>query len=124
MIHLRNVRLRRGPEPLLEAATVSILRGEKVGLVGRNGCGKSSLLALLRGELALDGGEWEVTNNIWLVGDDRENDLAGAQNAGWHARLLDRNGSDFEPIRQPPLAPSPGTPGEGWGEGLNEYISP
>ena len=57
MIHLRNVRLRRGPEPLLEAATVSILRGEKVGLVGRNGCGKSSLLALLRGELALDGGE-------------------------------------------------------------------
>ncbi|NBX40547.1 MAG: ATP-binding cassette domain-containing protein, partial [Gammaproteobacteria bacterium] len=67
MIHLRNVRLRRGPEPLLEAATVSILRGEKVGLVGRNGCGKSSLLALLRGELALDGGECEVPVHLSIA---------------------------------------------------------
>ncbi len=67
MIHLRNVRLRRGPEPLLEAATVSILRGEKVGLVGRNGCGKSSLLALLRGELALDGGECEVPAHLSIA---------------------------------------------------------
>ena len=59
MIHLRDVRLRRGPEPLIESATLSLLRGEKIGVVGRNGCGKSTLLALLQGELAPDRGELE-----------------------------------------------------------------
>ena len=56
MIHLRDVLLRRGPEPLLEQATFSILRGEKVGIVGRNGSGKSSLLALVQGTLSADRG--------------------------------------------------------------------
>jgi ATPase subunit of ABC transporter with duplicated ATPase domains len=41
-----------GPNRSLEHVSLSILRGEKVGLVGRNGSGKSSLLALLRGELS------------------------------------------------------------------------
>ena len=59
MIHLRDVRLRRGPDPLIESATLSLLRGEKIGVVGRNGCGKSTLLALLQGELAPDRGEFE-----------------------------------------------------------------
>ena len=67
MIHLRNVRLRRGPEPLLDQATVSVLRGEKIGLVGRNGCGKSSLLALLRGELAPDLGDCEVPAHLAIA---------------------------------------------------------
>ena len=49
MINLRDVRLRRGPEPLIEHATLSLLQGEKIGVVGRNGCGKSTLLALLQG---------------------------------------------------------------------------
>ena len=60
VIHLRNVRLRRGPEPLLDSATASILRGEKVGIVGRNGSGKSSLLALIKGELTPDQGNLEI----------------------------------------------------------------
>jgi ATP-binding cassette subfamily F protein 3 len=64
VIHLRNIQLRRGPDPLLEDVSVSILRGEKVGLVGRNGCGKSSLLALLRGELAPDRGEFELPGKL------------------------------------------------------------
>lgn len=59
MIHLRNLRLRRDPDILIENATASVLRGEKVGIVGRNGCGKSSLLALLQGGLAADQGELE-----------------------------------------------------------------
>lgn len=67
MIHLRNVRLRRGPEPLLENVSVSILRGEKVGLVGRNGSGKSSLLALLRGDLSADLGECEVPSQLAIA---------------------------------------------------------
>jgi ATP-binding cassette subfamily F protein 3 len=64
VIHLRNVRLRRGPEPLLDSATASILRGEKVGIVGRNGSGKSSLLALIKGELTPDQGNLEIPGGL------------------------------------------------------------
>jgi len=64
VIHLRNLRLRRGPDPLLENASASILRGEKIGVVGRNGSGKSSLLALLRGELTAEIGEFDCPSNL------------------------------------------------------------
>ena len=64
VIHLRNVRFRRGPEPLLDSATASILRGEKVGIVGRNGSGKSSLLALIKGELTPDQGNLEIPGGL------------------------------------------------------------
>ena len=67
MIHLRDVLLRRGPEPLLEQATFSILRGEKVGIVGRNGSGKSSLLALVQGTLSADRGEFECPAQLRIA---------------------------------------------------------
>ncbi|MGD8709022.1 MAG: ATP-binding cassette domain-containing protein, partial [Ectothiorhodospiraceae bacterium] len=57
MIQLRNLTLRRGPDPLLESADLTIHAGQKLGLVGANGCGKSSLFALLRGELHPDAGD-------------------------------------------------------------------
>ncbi|HXJ53833.1 MAG TPA: ATP-binding cassette domain-containing protein, partial [Burkholderiales bacterium] len=57
MIRFSNVSLRRGAKPLLEAADVSIHPGERIGLIGANGSGKSSLFALLRGELHTDRGE-------------------------------------------------------------------
>ena len=57
MIRFSNVSLRRGAKPLLEAADVSIHPGERVGLIGANGSGKSSLFALLGGELHADRGE-------------------------------------------------------------------
>jgi len=57
MIQLRDVTLRRGPEPLLEQARMTVYAGSKVGLVGANGTGKSTLFALLRGELSVDTGE-------------------------------------------------------------------
>lgn len=58
MITLRNVTLRRGSKVVLDQATITINPGEKVGLVGRNGAGKSSLFALLQGHLHEDGGEF------------------------------------------------------------------
>ncbi len=67
MIHLREVSLRRGPQLLLQSASLSILRGEKIGLVGRNGSGKSSLMALLRGELSVDAGEVDVPQHLCLA---------------------------------------------------------
>jgi ATP-binding cassette subfamily F protein 3 len=60
MITLKNVVLRRGTKVLLDSASTVINPGEKVGLVGRNGAGKSSLFALLNGSLHEDGGEFSV----------------------------------------------------------------
>lgn len=57
MINLKNIRLRRGAKVLLEGASVTIHAGEKVGLVGNNGTGKSSLFRLLDGQLHEDSGE-------------------------------------------------------------------
>ncbi|MBK1631968.1 ABC transporter ATP-binding protein [Thiohalocapsa halophila] len=57
MLQLDAVTLRRGPKLLLEGADLRVHAGQKVGLTGANGCGKSSLFALLRGELQPDAGE-------------------------------------------------------------------
>ncbi len=57
MIALRSLGLRRGSKVLLDNASVMINAGERVGLVGRNGAGKSSLFALLDGSLHEDSGE-------------------------------------------------------------------
>ncbi len=64
MIQLSDVSLRRGPEPLIENANLSIFPGDKLGIVGRNGSGKSSLLALLQGELHADKGDVSLPPNL------------------------------------------------------------
>jgi len=60
MIILKNVTLRRGAKVLLDSASVTLNPGEKVGLIGRNGAGKSSLFALFSGTLHEDGGDFSV----------------------------------------------------------------
>jgi len=60
MITLKNVVLRRGAKVILDSASVTLNPGEKVGLVGRNGAGKSSLFAMLNGTLHEDGGEYYI----------------------------------------------------------------
>ena len=67
MITLKNVTLRRGAKVLLDGATVTLNPGEKVGLVGRNGAGKSSLFALLNGNLHEDAGEYYIPTQ-WRMG--------------------------------------------------------
>jgi ATP-binding cassette subfamily F protein 3 len=58
MITLKDVSLRRGTKLVLDAANVTLQPGENVGLVGRNGAGKSSLFALLTNRLQSDGGDF------------------------------------------------------------------
>jgi ATP-binding cassette subfamily F protein 3 len=60
MITLKNVVLRRGAKVILDSASVSLNPGENIGLVGRNGAGKSSLFAMLNGALHEDGGEFFI----------------------------------------------------------------
>ena len=67
MIVIQNISLRRGTKLVLENASVTLQPGEKVGLVGRNGAGKSSLFALLNGTLQEDKGEWSVPQQ-WQMG--------------------------------------------------------
>ena len=66
MITITNLRLQRGTNVLLEKANARIDTGQKVGLVGRNGAGKSSLFALLRGELLADEGDVSIPTK-WTV---------------------------------------------------------
>jgi ATP-binding cassette, subfamily F, member 3 len=57
MITLRNLTLRRGTKVVLNQANLTLNPGEKIGLVGRNGAGKSSLFALLTHKLQADAGD-------------------------------------------------------------------
>ncbi len=57
MITLRNLTLRRGTKVVLNQTNLTLNPGEKIGLVGRNGAGKSSLFALLTGKLQPDTGD-------------------------------------------------------------------
>ncbi|MCW9699226.1 ABC transporter ATP-binding protein [Avibacterium sp. 20-129] len=66
MILFTNLSLKRGQTTLLENANATINPKQKVGLVGKNGCGKSSLLALLKKEISAEGGEVSYPSN-WAI---------------------------------------------------------
>ncbi|AMN48190.1 ABC transporter ATP-binding protein [Steroidobacter denitrificans] len=60
MLTFSSLSLRRGTRLLIADVSFTIHRAEKVGIVGANGCGKSSLLALILGELQPDAGSFEL----------------------------------------------------------------
>lgn len=66
MIQLKNLSLRRGLKELLIGANLTLNPGYKAGLTGANGVGKSSLFAMLLGELHADGGDMLLPPN-WTV---------------------------------------------------------
>jgi len=67
MITLRNLSLQRGLKLLFNQVNITINTGQKVGLIGANGCGKSSLLALLRGELHSDEGDVDLPPQLTIA---------------------------------------------------------
>ena len=66
MIQFKNLSLTRGVKVLIEGASLQLHPGHKVGLTGANGVGKSSLFALLRGELHAESGDLEMPPH-WVI---------------------------------------------------------
>lgn len=66
MIFFTDLTLKRGQTILLEQANATIHTGQKVGLIGKNGCGKSSLFALLKNKLQAEGGDASYPKN-WSI---------------------------------------------------------
>lgn len=64
MLTLRQITLSRGNKILLENASTALHDKQKIGLVGHNGCGKSSLFALILGELTADAGECLMNSQL------------------------------------------------------------
>jgi ATP-binding cassette subfamily F protein 3 len=67
LIRIANLSLARGNKRLLEDAALTVHGGHRVGLIGANGSGKSSLFALLRGEIDADAGQVSVPAS-WVIG--------------------------------------------------------
>ena len=83
MISFNNLTLRRGPRVLLLDVNLAIFAGQRVGIVGRNGTGKSSLFALMLGELDADAGSVDFPGNV---------DVAAARQ---HTPDLDQSALDY-----------------------------
>ncbi len=66
MITLLDISLQRGSKPLLENTSLTIYPGQKVGLIGANGSGKSSLFKLLLGQLHTDSGSCNIPKQ-WRI---------------------------------------------------------
>ena len=66
MLRITGLTLARGAKRLIENASLTIFPGHKVGLVGPNGCGKSSLFALLRGHAHQDAGDIYLPEK-WVI---------------------------------------------------------
>jgi len=108
LLSVSELRLAFGLQPLLDGATLSVLPGEKVGLVGRNGSGKTSLFRIMAGDAAADSGEISrrrglrvgyLPQEFELHGDKtvRQNiEMGAADLLEWLRRYEEGDGSDAE----------------------------
>ena len=72
MLHINDLTYRIEGRPLFTQATLAINEGQKVGLVGRNGTGKSTLFRLIKGEISPDGGSVNLRAGMRLGSVDQE----------------------------------------------------
>jgi ABC transport system ATP-binding/permease protein len=78
LIALKDAELAFGLTPLLDRANLAIADNERIGLIGRNGTGKSSLLSVLAGSLALDDGEVARKPGLRIASVEQEPELPAA----------------------------------------------
>jgi ATP-binding cassette subfamily F protein uup len=89
-----------GMTPLLDLASLTIQEGERIGFIGRNGSGKSSLLGAIAGSVALDGGEVRRRDGLHVVFVEQEPLLPAA--AQLRASLEARAIASAQPGAAPP----------------------
>ncbi|MCX7055114.1 MAG: ATP-binding cassette domain-containing protein, partial [Proteobacteria bacterium] len=78
LLTLIDAELAFGAHPLLDRAEFSLEPGERIGLIGRNGTGKSSLLEVIAGRIALDDGEMQKSGGVRIVSVRQEPELPAA----------------------------------------------
>ena len=64
VIKARNITIRFDDRVIINDFSTNIVRGDKIGIVGNNGCGKSTLVKILTGELAVDSGTIKLGTNL------------------------------------------------------------
>ncbi len=79
LITLRNAHIAFGERPLLDDAQLTVQVGERLGLIGRNGTGKSTLLGVLAGRIPLDEGELQRRDSLRLGLVEQEPQLPPAE---------------------------------------------
>jgi ATP-binding cassette subfamily F protein uup len=92
LLTLTDAQLAFGDLPLLDSAAFSLLAGERVGLIGRNGTGKSSLLSVIQGRIALDDGLLQRRDGLRIATVEQEPELP--ETGSMHESLLARGGLD------------------------------
>jgi ATP-binding cassette subfamily F protein uup len=78
LLTLAAAQLAYGDLPLLDRAALTVLEGERIGLIGRNGTGKSSLLRVITGQTPLDDGELKVRDGLSIALVEQEPELPRA----------------------------------------------
>ena len=96
MLVFSDLTLRRGAKALLESTTFAIHPGQKVGLTGANGVGKSTLFSLIRGELSQDTGNFSIPP-AWVIAHVQQETPASEQSALEYALEGD---SEYVSLRQ------------------------
>ena len=92
LLTLRNAELAYGLHPLLDRANLAVQDGERIGLIGRNGTGKSTLLRIIARETGLDDGELATQDGLRVVMVEQEPVLPAAETI--HESLVARGGFD------------------------------
>jgi ATP-binding cassette subfamily F protein uup len=79
LLTVADAELAFGMQPLLDRAALAVLEGDRIGLIGRNGTGKSSLLKVIAGNVTLDAGEVRRRDGLAVACVEQEPELpAGA----------------------------------------------
>jgi ABC transport system ATP-binding/permease protein len=79
LIALLDAHLALGDRPLLDGARLALQAGERLGLIGRNGTGKSTLLRIIAGQGSLDEGERQVREGLQIAWVEQEPELPAAR---------------------------------------------